>query len=274
MRKDGSLFDAVLTLTPVHNSEGEIVEHVGTLQDVTRLKELDRMKSEFVSNVSHELRTPLTSIKLYVERLPQTSPERAQRYYSALQRETQRLETMVEELLTLSRLDLGKTPIEIVPMDLGQFVRQIVEDRRMFASSRGLTLEFEYQPNLPPIAGDERFVTQIVTNLLTNAINYTPAGRTVRITVCDAGENIPSNLLIIADEGVGIPPGEIPHIFERFFRGSAGRKLQVPGTGLGLAIVREMVQRLHGDIQIESEEDKGTTVRVWFPHWEARRKRL
>ncbi|WP_322506999.1 sensor histidine kinase [Anaerolinea sp.] len=237
------------------------------MQDITRLKELDRLKSQFVSNVSHELRTPLTSIKLYAEQLPTASAERSARYLAALQRETARLEAMVEDLLTISRLDLGKTRIQISALPLAPFVQQIVEDRRMLAHSRGLTLHFQQDKHLPPVAGDERFVMQIVTNLLTNAINYTPAGRNIFISVRHDPQEAGFLRLTIEDEGVGIPPEEMPHLFERFFRGSAGRKLQVPGTGLGLAIVKEMVERLNGKIHIESEVGKGTKAIVWLPVW-------
>ncbi|WP_303774010.1 GAF domain-containing protein [Anaerolinea thermophila] len=266
-RRNGMPLDAVLTLTPVHDEEGRVLEHVGTLQDITRLKELDRLKSEFVSNVSHELRTPLTSIKLYAEQLPGASPERVGRYLAALNRETARLEAMVEDLLTISRLDLGKTRMEIVPLPLAPFVHEIVEDRRMLAQSRGLTLHFQCEEALPPAAGDKRFVMQIVTNLLTNAINYTPAGKNIFITVQRDPQEAHFLRLMIEDEGVGIPAGELPHLFERFFRGSAGRKLQVPGTGLGLSIVKEMVDRLNGTIRMESEEGKGTRAIVCLPVW-------
>ncbi len=266
-RRNGMPFDAVLTLTPVHDEDGNVLEHVGTLQDITRLKELDRMKSQFVSNVSHELRTPLTSIKLYAEQLPHATPERLGRYLAALNRETTRLEAMVEDLLTISRLDLGKTRMEVVPMPLAPFVQEIVEDRRMLAQSRGLTLHFQSEDALPPVRGDERFVMQITTNLLTNAINYTPAGKNVFIRVQRDPQDARFLRLTIEDEGVGIPAEEQPHLFERFFRGSAGRKLQVPGTGLGLAIVKEMVDRLNGTIRIESEEGKGTRAIVCLPVW-------
>ncbi|WP_322507119.1 GAF domain-containing protein [Anaerolinea sp.] len=266
-RRNGAPFDAILTLTPVHDEDGNVIEHVGTLQDITRLKELDRLKSQFVSNVSHELRTPLTSIKLYAEQLPTASAERSARYLAALQRETARLEAMVEDLLTISRLDLGKTRIQISALPLAPFVQQIVEDRRMLAHSRGLTLHFQQDEHLPPVAGDERFVMQIVTNLLTNAINYTPAGRNIFISVRHDPQEAGFLRLTIEDEGVGIPPEEMPHLFERFFRGSAGRKLEVPGTGLGLAIVKEMVERLNGKIYIESEVGKGTKAIVWLPVW-------
>lgn len=266
-RRNGASFDAVLTLTPIHDKEDNVVEHVGTLQDITRLKELDRLKSQFVSNVSHELRTPLTSIKLYAEQLPTASAERSARYLAALQRETTRLETMVEDLLTISRIDLGKTRAQITPLPLAPFVQQIVEDRKMLAHSRGLTLHFQQDDPLPPVAGDEHFVMQIVTNLLTNAINYTPAGKNIFISVRHDPQEAGFLRLTIEDEGVGIPPEEMPHLFERFFRGSAGRKMEVPGTGLGLAIVKEMVERLNGKIYIESEVGKGTRVIVYLPLW-------
>ena len=264
-RKDQVEYDALLVVQPILE-DGKTVGYVGVQQDISAFKELDRLKSEFVSNVSHELRTPITSLKLYLDRLPQATPEQTIRYQAALQRETHRLEVLVEDLLAISRLDLGKNVPQIHPLDIVTLVQQIVDDRQMIAKSRGIQLTFTAQAPIPMALADDKFVMQIVTNILTNAINYTPAGGSVFVSVFSAGiiDN-PQVGLRIQDTGVGIPPDELPHIFERFYRGGAGRAAQTPGTGLGLAIVKELVDKLRGKILVDSRVKQGTTVEVILP---------
>ena len=272
LTKDGSTVDIALTVTPVPGPDGIPMGMVGVFQDVTRLKELDRMKSEFVSNVSHELRTPITNLKLYLELLPKVGPEKAQRYMDTLRRETERLESMVEDLLVISRLDMGATRANIEPVNVGKLIAQVVEDRRLIAERKGLQLTFISARGVPPAAGDARFIVQIITNLLTNAVNYTPPGGSVQVIVSyDAQDKSNPNAnptpvtLKVQDNGPGILADEMAHLFERFYRGSAALKSQAPGTGLGLVIVKELVDRLFGKIHIDSVAGQGTTVVVALP---------
>jgi PAS domain S-box-containing protein len=265
-KPDGSSLHIALTMTPVPGPEGVPVGVVGVFQDVTRLKELDHMKSVFVSNVSHELRTPITSLKLYLELLPKAGPEKAARYLDTLRRETQRLETMVEDLLVISRLDMGTTRAKIQPVNIGKLSAQVVEDRRVIAEQKNLSLSFQCAPQVPPVAGDDHFIVQIITNLLSNAINYTPSGGHIQVYITHHPEEKTHPVsLSIKDDGPGILAEDLPHLFERFYRGSAGLQSQAPGTGLGLAIVKELVDRLGGVITIDSIAGRGAIITVKFP---------
>ena len=262
----GGTLHISLTMTPVPGPEGKPIGVVGVFQDVTRLKELDHMKSVFVSNVSHELRTPITSLKLYLELLPNASREKASRYMDTLSRETRRLESMVEDLLVISRLDLGTTRPKIEPVNLGKLLAQVLEDRHLIAEQKDLSLSFMCAPEVPPIASDEHFIVQIITNLLTNAFNYTSPGGHIQVNVSFHPEREARPVsLTIADDGPGIRADELPHLFERFYRGTAGLNSQAPGTGLGLAIVKELVDRLGGQISVDSIAGQGTTMTVTFP---------
>lgn len=224
----------------------------------------DRVKSRFVSDVSHELRTPLSNIRLYLDLLRTGSGDRFESYLSTLNRETERLIRLIEDLLALSRIDTGATALQRTAVDLNRLALSLVEDRQRLFASKGLDLAFEPQPDLPAVWADERMVGQVVANLLTNAMQYTPAGRVVLATAARQDGALWSTLAV-TDTGLGVPPEEQPRLFERFFRGSSSRAVRAPGTGLGLAICREILDRHGGRITLESEVGRGSTFTVWLP---------
>ncbi len=268
-RKDGTFYDASLTITPLRDEQGNLVGFVGIQNDITHRKEVERLKDQFISSVSHELRTPLTNLKLYLTLLERGQPEKQRYYLTTLQREAERLHYLVENLLSLSRLDLGEAEISRMPTDVNVLVRLLVEDRETMAADRGLTLEAELAEDLPYALVDRPMIEQVLTNLLTNAMNYTPWGGKIVVRTAKRVEEGRSWVTIsIEDTGAGIPPEELPYIFERFYRGEAARRSGVPGTGLGLAICKEIVDRHGGRITVESEEGKGSTFTVWLvPAW-------
>jgi signal transduction histidine kinase len=242
---------------------------VGVQHDISALKELDRMKSQFVSDVSHELRTPLTNIRLYLDLLRATSDhEKTMRYLETMDRESGRLADLIDDLLSLSRLDAGTVSFFPAPTNLNDLLRALVEDRRALAGSRGLTLSLECDPELPRVLGDERLLTQVFTNLLTNALNYTLGGGTVtlrtRVQHDDGAAWVAAE---VEDTGLGIPEEEQPLIFRRFFRGHASRETKAAGTGLGLAICKEIVERHSGRLEVRSEgiPGRGSRFTVWLP---------
>ncbi len=259
-RKDGGLYDAALTTSPVTDVDGHVVGYVGVQRDITQQKELDRLKDQFVSNVSHELRTPIANVMLHISLLTRGRPERHDIYLRTLQREADRLRNMIEDLLDLSRLDRDVTPIELTTTDIHQLLEPFVTDRATLAEQRGLTLKYEPAPDLPLALSDASKLTQVIANLLTNALNYTPAGG--EVTVLSATRQ-PWITITIRDTGPGIAARDLPHLFERFYRGETGRKADAPGTGLGLAISHEIVQRLGGRITVESEPGHGAAFTVW-----------
>lgn len=269
MRKDGSTYEAVVTVQSVLDVEGETINLVGVEHDISALKEVDRLKSQFVSDVSHELRTPLTNIRLYLDLLETTEDKgKIKRYLETLTRESERLANLIDDLLSLSRLEAGATPFNPEPVDVGELLLALVEDRRSLAASRGLELFMESDTTLPEVYVDKRLMSQVFTNLLTNAMHYTPEGGriTVRSTV-PRRKNKDWVTAVIEDSGIGILPEEQPLIFDRFYRGHAGESSGEAGTGLGLAICKEIAELHGGRITVESSgrEGKGSKITVWLP---------
>jgi PAS domain S-box-containing protein len=226
-----------------------------------RLAELDRLKSKFVSDVSHELRTPIANLKLYADLLERGQPEKHAHYRTVLKQQTLRLSQLVEDILDLSRLEIAGREGLFGPVDLSAVIDQVVTAHQPRAEAAGLTLTFTAADNLPTVRGDIHQLTQVVTNLVVNALNYTSQGW-VRVAMT-AQEGRVS--VCVADSGQGIAPEDLPHIFDRFYRGRRARQRDIPGTGLGLAIVKEIVELHHGSITVDSRVGEGTTFCVDLP---------
>jgi signal transduction histidine kinase len=243
-------------------SEAEAAERLLTEQN-ERLRELDRMKDEFVSLVSHELRTPLTSIRGYLELLLDDHglTEEQQRFLSVVDRNSQRLLELVGDLLFLAQVDAGRLLIEQDEVDLEQVVRQAVEASRPLAEAREIELTTSVT-SVPPLVGDHARLAQVLDNLVSNALKFTAAGGRVMVALAPReGQAV----VEVRDTGIGIPLEEQSKLFERFFRSSLATDNAIPGTGLGLAITRAIVERHGGRISVESEEGRGTLVRVELP---------
>jgi GAF domain-containing protein len=249
----------------------EVLGSVVVLRDISRLQELDRMKDQFVSNVSHELRTPLANIKLYLSLLEQGRPDRRANYYEVMEREIQRLTRLINDLLQISRLaseQRDERPHIRQPVDLEVLIDTVIQDNMAWAESERKELAHEcLSPSLPRTFGDPDQIVRALTNLIGNAISYTPDGGciTVRSWVSPAEQTKPEWVIIeVRDTGIGIPAEELSSIFDRFYRGSNVGP-NVPGTGLGLAIIRDIVRLHGGSIEVESEEGQGSTFRLKFP---------
>ena len=257
--------DIQLRVAPILEG-GEWLGTVVVMHDVTQLKEVDRLKSKFVSNVSHELRTPITNIKLYLHLLEQGREERRAHYMETLKREADRQAKLVEDLLTLSRMDAGRLQPDLRPTSAASLVQFCLANYQARAKAAGLTLESELTLDLPPVLADASQITQVLTNLVVNSIHYTPAGGRIIIrTGVAERDDQPYVTLSVADTGMGISPEELPHLFERFFRGEAARRTAAPGTGLGLPIVKEIVDMHGGWIEVQSEVGEGTTFTIGLP---------
>lgn len=226
-----------------------------------QLKELDQLKSKFVSDVSHELRTPIANLKLYAELLERGKPDKHTHYIDVLRQQTQRLSQLVEDILDLSRLELAREHVAFGPADLNAVVDQIVMAQLARAETAGLTLTFISTENLPLVHGDVHQLSQVVTNLIVNALNYTTTGY-VRVATALEADRV---RLSVEDSGLGIDADDLPHIFDRFYRGHLSRQRNIPGTGLGLAIVKEIVELHNGRIMVDSCVGQGTTFRVYLP---------
>jgi two-component system OmpR family sensor kinase len=245
----------------VASSFNRMAAEVETL--VEGLRELDAMKSRFVSSVSHELRTPLTSIKGYVEILAaeEVGPLGAeqQEYAAIALRNVARLQRIIDDLLTLSRLDAGRLELEIQPLDVGEVLQDVREAVEPVASDREIRIGLEAAPSLT-VPADRARLEQALGNLVSNAVKFSPVGETIRLRAFREDAHA---LVEVSDSGVGIPEDELPELMQRFYRASTAGAVE--GTGLGLAISREIIERHQGQVEVESEQGVGSTFRVRLP---------
>jgi two-component system phosphate regulon sensor histidine kinase PhoR len=233
------------------------------LQDLTRIRRLETLRRDFVSNVSHELRTPLASMKALTETLREGAmddPPAAQRFLGRMDIEIDTLTQMVEELLELSRIESGRVPLENRIVKPDELVEKAVDRMILQAQRAGLTIEKQLNPNLASVSVDFNRMVQVIVNLLHNAIKFTPPGGMIQCGVEDNAEGV---VFFVQDTGVGIDPESLPRIFERFYKADKARS--GGGTGLGLSIARHLVEAHGGRIWAESELEKGTRVSFVLP---------
>lgn len=238
---------------------------IAVLQDITEQKRLENMRNEFVANVSHELRTPLTSIKSYSETLLDGAledRETAERFVSVINNEADRMTRLVKDLLQLSRLDNRQMNWNFSKISLVDLIRNSVEKMELEARSRKQTLESYVLCEIPMIEADYGRIEQVVLNLISNAIKYTPEGGKITVYI---GKIYNDVYFKVADNGIGIPANDLPRIFERFYRVDKARSREMGGTGLGLAIAKEIVEAHSGIISINSQLGIGTEVTVQLP---------
>jgi len=242
------------------------------VRDMTGVKDVQRMKDDFITNVTHELRTPITSIKLRYGLL-EAMPERLNDHLKVLYRETDRLSHIIDDLLTLARIDQDRTEFCLRPVDLNTLARQYVSDRKPVAEARELDLAFVGTVELPQVSADPGLLGQAMGIILTNAMNYTPPGGRVQVrTEMHRTDESDWAGVTIIDSGPGIPEDESMHLFTRFFRGEAAHSSRVAGTGLGLAIAKEIVDRHNGWIEVHERnfdalDDglQGARFTIWLP---------
>jgi two-component system, OmpR family, phosphate regulon sensor histidine kinase PhoR len=241
------------------------------LHDITELRRLEQVRTEFVANVSHELRTPLTAIHGYVETLlggALDEPENARRFLEIVERQTERLGRLLNDLADLSNIELGKVSLALAPTRLDEVVDSVLAVTRPQARASGVSLTTAMPAELPAIRADHDRLAQVLINLVDNAVKYTPTGGAVTIAATETGHGTVE--VSVQDTGVGIPPTDLPRVTERFYRVDKARSRELGGTGLGLAIVKHLVLAHGGELQIQSEVGRGTTVRVTLPVSDAR----
>jgi signal transduction histidine kinase len=234
-----------------------------------QLKALDKMKSSFVSDVSHELRTPVTNLKLYLDLLEHKGGDSLAQYLPILQKQADRLSQLIQDILDLSRLELGRVKLDFEPLDLNDLVKDIILAHEPRAEASNLKLIFEPDETLPFIMGEWNQLAQVITNLLANAINYSSDGDVLVTTAVSAhaSEDEENHFvsLEISDRGMGIHPDDLPYLFDRFYRGQQVRQSNIPGTGLGLAIADEIVRIHNGRLEVESVQGAGSIFRILLP---------
>ncbi len=251
----------------------QLVGTVIVLRDITRLQEVDRLKSDFVSHVSHELRTPMSNIKLYLSLLKRGKTEKYDSYMVIVEREAQRLERLISDLLDISRIDYARRTATLERLsaremlDINPIIEQVIVNHTPQARLRQITLRQKLAAELPQVLANRDQIIQVLTNLVGNAIVYTLEGGEVEVR-SHAQHAVPDQqwvVMEVSDSGVGISNEDQAHIFERFFRGTTPGTLNPPGTGLGLAITKEIVELHHGFIEVNSNIGQGSTFRVYLP---------
>ncbi len=240
---------------------------VAVLHDVTREKEVSQMKNDFVSHVSHELKTPLASITAYSEMLVDGEADDEQtrkEFYEVIQTQAQRLNRLIEDILNVSRIESGLIKVQKEPVSLTVLIEQQMQMIKGFAEEKDITVTGQKPIVFDQVLADKDMISQVIVNLLSNAVKYTPAGGSVEIRT-DVNEVDAIARVTVTDTGVGIPPDEIDHVFDKFYRVGANNK-QAKGTGLGLNLVRQIVEKVHsGRVFVTSEVGVGSTFGFELP---------
>lgn len=247
--------------TPLADHGGSSV--LLTMHDLTRIRQVETTRKEFVSNVSHELRGPLAAVKILAESLASGAlkeKKRAKDFLRRINGEIDRMTAMVNELMELSRLESEQSSLQLAPLDLHPFIAELREEHDERTKKRKVALEVALPEALPPVRGDEEKLRQVFDNLLSNAFKFTPEDGRVSLSAQQENGNV---CLRVADTGVGIPRKHLPHVFERFYKVDRSRNSK--GFGLGLAIVKHIVQAHGGEVHAESAEGQGTTFTVVLP---------
>lgn len=255
----------MLYFAPVLSEDSNLEGIVVVIRDNTVQQKLEDMRREFVANVSHELKTPLTSIKSYSETLLEGASEdkdTLNKFLNVINSEADRMARLVKDLLQLSRFDINKMQWNIEKFSLSSIVYSLVDKMMLEINSKNQMVDIKVEDDLPEILADRDRIEQVVVNILTNALKYTPNDGSIMIRISKKGKSI---LFEVEDTGIGIPQRDIGRIFERFYRVDKARSREMGGTGLGLAIAKEIIEYHKGIIYVESQIGKGTTVSVEMP---------
>ncbi len=298
-RPDGKKRSLLVTAVPQFDSRREFVGTYGVFRDITerkqaeealrelnatleqrvadrtaelqianrRLTVLDHLKDEFLARISHELRTPLAGILISLELLETAKPEKRERYMQRLKQATDRLRDMIEDVLMFSQLNLHTQPSTRQPIDLNNLIEGRSTTWRNLRAGRELQFQLDLARDLPCARADGELFMQALTRLITNAINYTPAGSVIVSTARVDEDDLQWVTVSVKDTGPGITPEDLPNIFERFYRGRAAADYKTPGTGVGLSISREIAEKLGGRLTVETNVGVGSTFTLWLPVW-------
>ena len=255
-----------VTLAPYGALDGE-GGVIAVIHDITEQRRLDDARREFVANVSHELRTPLTNIRSYTETLLDAAGDipidTEKQFLGVISSESERMARIVTDLLTLSKLDYGRMELRMTRFSLADMLHNVANAMKLTAEDSGHALAVDTPDDLPKIVGDRERIEQVVVNILSNAVKYTPSGGHIRLSARELSGN--RVRITVEDDGVGIPAADVPRLFERFYRVDKARSRAAGGTGLGLAIAKEIVEQHEGKIALASEYGKGTAVTITLP---------
>lgn len=248
-----------------YTDSNRIIGIIIIIQDVTEIRKLEKLRSEFVANVSHELKTPLTSIKGFVETLKAGAiedTEAAERFLNIIEDEADRLNRLITDILSLSELENKRLKANVEEIDVFSAIKEVVSMLQNQADKKGITLLYSLEEDIQRLSGDRDRFKQMLINLIDNAVKYTPDEGDIEIIAYNEGQNV---VISIKDNGIGIPKEYIHRLFERFYTVDKARSKKLGGTGLGLAIVKHIVMQLDGKIEVQSEVGKGTEFTVTIP---------
>jgi len=251
---------------PVRSDIGEVMGSVTVLQDISHLKELDKMKSEFIAMVTHELRAPIAAVEqqltVILNKMAGEVTEKQAQLLSRAKERTKGLLALIKDLLDLSKIEAGKMVQYKEPLPLQEVIQRVVDLMKAEADNKKIDLQFPAPSRISLINADRNSMEGIFTNLISNAIKYTPEGGKVWVNLNEEGGFVKAT---VSDTGIGIKKEDLPRIFDKFYRVKTSETRQIVGTGLGLSIVKSIVDAHLGSINVESEEGGGTTFNVLFP---------
>ncbi|TAH62440.1 MAG: cell wall metabolism sensor histidine kinase WalK [Gottschalkiaceae bacterium] len=260
---DSNVYNA--EYAPLIDEKENIGGMIIVFQDITEQQKLENMRKEFVANVSHELKTPITTIKSYTETLMDGAigdKDIAMNFLSIVDDECDRMARIVRSLLQLSDLDYKQTKWNKKSLDINELLEKIYLKIKMAAEEKKQEIKLQLEENIGHITADKDGIEQVILNIITNAIKYTPENGVIEITAKPEGEKV---IITVKDDGIGIPKEDMSRIFERFYRVDKARSREMGGTGLGLSIAKQIVEAHNGEIQIQSQYKSGTTVDIIFP---------
>ncbi len=267
-------FSAHMARLPAAAPNGALV--IVVLYDITAVKRAEEMRSDFIANASHELRTPVSVLLGCIQTLrgsARDDPEAQAEFFGLMQGQAERMSRLIDDLLSLSRIEMNEHTTPSDQIDVGRIVEQVAESLTVSADARGITVTTEFPGGLPVVAGDADELTQMFQNLIDNAVKYSAENSTVRVEARMATDPPPALLpgegaflaVVVRDEGEGIPPEHLPRLTERFYRVDTARSREMGGTGLGLAIVKHIASRHRGALTIDSTPGEGSVFTVYLP---------
>jgi two-component system, OmpR family, phosphate regulon sensor histidine kinase PhoR len=264
-RGSGQAIEVEVSAVALHEKSNRVRGAVLLFRDVTQLRRVEEMRRDFVANVSHELRTPLSIFRGYLETLledPQQPPGELLRIFEVMEKHSNRLNLLVEDVLSLAQLEEPKTRLTFTEIYLPDFLAPILRDWQKRFDAKLLHASLEAPDDLPVISADEHRLQEVIYNLLDNAVKYSQAEGKIDLRATRNGDHV---RIAISDQGIGVPSRDLPRIFERFYRADKARSRELGGTGLGLSIVKHIVELHGGRVEAESELGKGTTISAILP---------
>ncbi|MEI7718875.1 MAG: ATP-binding protein [archaeon] len=282
-RKSGEIYTAIISISSVLNDKGDILYFVAVERDITKEKEIDKAKTELISLASHQLRTPLSSINWYAEMLlagdAGVISDEQKKYITEIAIGNKRMVDLVDDLLNVSRLDMGTFKVEAKLVNVLELVKSVLSESKPDILTKKLVIEEIYGKDIPEFSADEKLLRMIFQNLVSNAVKYTPPSGTIKISILKfnfnninngedfGGKRINEESLVfsVSDTGMGIPANQQDKIFSKLFRADNAKELETEGTGLGLYVVKSIINQSSGLVWFKSEESKGTTFYVAFP---------